>query len=159
MGLTGYYRRFVKDYSKIARPLTQLLKKDGFHWNQEAQSSFEKLKKFMAELPILTVPDFSKVFTIETDASNKGLGAVLLQEGRPVAFHSQNLSDRAQSKLVYERELMAIVTAVQKWRHYLLGRHFIILTDQKSLKLLVDQRLLNEEQFKWTSKLINGTGF
>lgn len=62
-----------------------------------------------------------------------------------MAFHSQNLSDRAQSKSVYERELMAIVTAVQKWRHYLLGRHFIILTDQ---------RLLNEEQFKWTSKLM-----
>lgn len=108
----------------------------------------------MAELPILIVPDFSKVFTIEIDASNKGLGAVLLQEGRLVAFLSQTLSDKAQSKSVYERELMAIVMAVQKWRHYLLGRHFIILTDQKSPKFLTDQRVLGEEQFKGTSKLM-----
>lgn len=154
LGLTGYYRRFVQDYGKIATPLTQLLKKDNFHWNHEAQISFEHLKRKMAELPILTIPDFSKDFTIETDASNKGLGAVLLQEGRPVAFYSQTLSERAQAKFVYERELMAIVIAVQKWRHYLMGRHFIILTDQKSLKFLSDQRVLGEEQFKWTSKLM-----
>ena len=76
--------------------------------------------------------------------------AVLLQEGRPVAFYSQTLSERAQAKSVYERELMAIVIGVQKWRHYLMGRHFIILTDQKSLKFLSDQRVLGEEQFKWT---------
>ena len=154
LGLTGYYRRFVQDYGKIATPLTQLLKKDNFHWNHEAQISFEHLKWKMAELPILTIPDFSKDFTLETDASNKGLGAVLLQEGRPVAFYSQTLSERSQAKFVYERELMAIVIAVQKWRHYLMGRHFIILTDQKSLKFLSDQRVLGEEQFKWTSKLM-----
>lgn len=74
LGLTGYCRRSVKDYGKIARPLTQLLQKDNFQWNPEAQASFEQLKKLVAELPILTIPDFSKTFTIETDASNKGLG-------------------------------------------------------------------------------------
>ena len=154
LGLTGYYRRFVKDYGKIARPLTQFLKTDKFQWNEEAQAALENLKQLVAEVPILTVPDFSKTFTIETDASNKGLGVVLMQEGKPVAFLSQTLSDRAQTKSVYERELMAIVMAVQKWRHYLLGRHFIILTDQKSLKFLTEQRVMGEEYFRWTSKLM-----
>jgi hypothetical protein len=154
LGLTGYYRRFVRDYGSIAKPLTHLLKKDNFLWNKEAQLSFDTLKKAMAELPVLSIPNFSVPFVIETDASNTGLGAVLMQQGRPVAFLSQPLSERAQRKSVYERELMAIVFAVQKWRHYLMGNHFIIHTDQKSLKFLQDQRVLGEDQFKWTSKLM-----
>ncbi|WVZ14456.1 hypothetical protein V8G54_012022 [Vigna mungo] len=154
LGLIGYYRRFVKGFGQIAKPLTQLLTKEGFCWTHEAQQAFGALKSAVSKLPILAVPDFSKSFTLETNASSKGLGAVLLQEGRPLAFWSQTLSDRGQQKSVYERELMTIVQAVQKWKHYLMGSHFVIITDQKSLKFLTDQRLLTEQQFKWAFKLI-----
>ncbi|WVY91755.1 hypothetical protein V8G54_037269 [Vigna mungo] len=154
LGLTGYYRRFVKGYGQIAKPLTQLLTKEGFCWTHEAQRAFDALKGAVSKLPILAVPDFSKSFTLEINDSSKGLGAVLLQEGRPLAFWSQALSDRGQQKSMYERELMAIVQAVQKWKHYPMGSHFVIVTDQKSLKFLTDQRLLTEQQFKWASKLI-----
>ncbi|OIV89032.1 hypothetical protein TanjilG_01655 [Lupinus angustifolius] len=108
----------------------------------------------MVQLPLLVVPDFTQTFVVETDASSKGIGTVLMQQSRPLAFWSQGLSLRAQQKSVYERELMALVQAIQRWRHYLLGRHFIVKTDQKSLKFLTDQRLFTEEQFKWAVKLI-----
>ena len=154
LGLTGYYRKFVREYGKIVWPLTQQLKKDKFNWDDLAQKAFEKLKTAMTQVSVLAVPDFNKTFVVETDASGKGLGVVLMQEGQPVAYMSQTLSDKAITKSVYEKELMAMVLVIQKWRHYLLGRHFIVHTDQKSLKFLIDQRLMSEEQNKWTSKLL-----
>ena len=129
LGLTGYYRRFVQGYGHIAKPLTQLLKKHSFLWNEEAQKAFETLKEAMTLLPPLAAPNFSKTYVLETDALGTGFGVVLLQEGRTLAYWSTTLSDHNQRKTVYERELMAMLKAVQRWRHYLLGNHFIIRTN------------------------------
>lgn len=153
LDLTGYYRIFIKDYARIVTPLTRQLKKDCFGWDEAAQEAFEKLKEVMSTAPVLSLPDFSQPFVIEADASGFGLGAVLMQNHHPIAYFSKTLGVRGRAKSVYEKELMAIVLAVQKWRHYLLGRHFIIWRDQKSLRFIMDQREVGMEYQRWMSKL------
>ena len=134
LGLTGYYRKFIKDYGKIAKPLTEMTKKNNFIWGKDALEAFNHLKQIMTIAPVLVLPDFSILFEVECDAAGRGIGAVLMQQRQPIAFFSKALSEGNLTKSVYEKELMALVLAIQHWRHYLLGRPFVVYTDHKSLK-------------------------
>ncbi|XP_056690204.1 uncharacterized protein [Spinacia oleracea] len=154
LGLAGYYRKFVMHYSLIRKPLTDLLKKGAFSWSDEAQTAFLSLKKALITAPVLAVPDFAKPFIVETNASNTGIGAVLMQENQPIAFISRALGPKWQRLSVYEKELLAIVFAVQKWEQYLLSSHFTIRTDQRSLKWLLQQKVSTPFQQFWLSKLM-----
>jgi hypothetical protein len=153
LGLTGYYRKFVKNYGKIATPLTTLLKKNSFTWNPAAAQDFQTLKMAMCNTPVLSLPDFTKTFVLECDASGKGIGAILMQEGRPLAFNNKQLSKRNLGKSIYEKEMLAILHVMDLWRPYLLGKRFQINTDHQSLKYFLEQCISSPEQQKWVTKL------
>jgi hypothetical protein len=153
MGLTGYYRKFAKNYGKIATPLTALLKKNSFTWIPIAAQAFQTLNMSMCTTPVLALLDFTKTFVLECDASGKGVGAVLMQEGRPLAFTSKQLSKINLGKSIYEKEMLAILHAVSLWCPYLLGQRFQIKTDHQSLKYFLEQHISTPEQQKWVTKL------
>jgi len=120
LGLTGYYRKFIKNYGMISKPLTLLLKKGTpFVWTPNTEQAFQLLKQALIQAPVLALPDFNKQFVLETDASDAGFGAVLMQEGHPIAYLSKPLSGPNQGLSTYEKECMAILWAVDKWRCYL----------------------------------------
>lgn len=142
LGLAGYYRKFVKHFAVLAKPLTSLLKKQVLLvWTQDHDTAFQLLKQALVSAPVLAMPDFSKTFCVETDASNCGVGAVLLQQGHPLAFISKPLGPKTKGLSTYEKEYLAILTAVDQWRAYLQQAEFVIYTDQKSLVYLNEQRL------------------
>lgn len=139
LGMAGYYRKYVKNFGIISKPLTNLLKKGEIYiWTSKAATSFDTLKNALMTVPVLALPDFSKPFELETDASDKGIGAVLQQEGHPIAFVSRALGPKAQGLSTYEKECFAILLAVDYWRPYLQHSEFIIKTDPKSLIHLDD---------------------
>jgi len=131
-----------------------LTKKDAFSWTPVETKAFEKLKEVMCKALVLTTLDFTKTFIVECDASGNGIGAVLMQEGRPLAFESQTLKGKDLHKPIYEKEMMAILHALKKWHPYLIGRHFKVKTDHDSLKYFLEQRLSLEEQQKWVTKIL-----
>jgi hypothetical protein len=153
LGLTGYYRKFIKNYGKISAPLTTLLKKNSFTWTPAVAQAFQTLKTAMCTTLVLALPDFTKTFVLECDASGKGIDTILMQEGQPLAFTSKQLSENNLGKPIYEKEMLAILHAVELWRPYLLGQRFQIKTDHQSLKYFLEQRISSQEQQKWVTKL------
>ncbi|XP_061369967.1 uncharacterized protein LOC133312735 [Gastrolobium bilobum] len=154
-GLIDYYRRFVKGYASLALPLTNLLKGSAlFTWTAAAETTFVELKKAMSQTPVLRLPNFEELFILDTDASNYGVGAVLLQGEHPISYFSKRLGPRLANASTYIRELYAITTAVKRWRQYLLGAKFIIRTDHRSIKELLTQTIHTAEQQKYLCKLM-----
>jgi hypothetical protein len=153
LGLTGYYCKFIKNYGNIAAPLTDLLKKNSFTWTPAAAQAFQTLKTAMCTTPVLALPNFTKTFVLECDASRKGIGAIIMQEGQPLVFTRKKLYEKNLGKPIYEKEMLAILHDVELWRPYLLGQRFQIKTNHQSLKYFLEQCISSQEQQKWVTKL------
>lgn len=158
LGLTGYYRRFVMDYSKIIKPLTNLLKKDvPFNFNESCVKAFETCKKFLTEAPILQYPKFDEEFVLTTDASAFAIGSVLSQgpvgKDLPIAYASRTLNPAETRYSVIERELLAIVWSVKHFRPYLFGRRFKLVTDHKPLQWLFSVKDPGSRLSRWRLQL------
>jgi hypothetical protein len=148
--MASYYRRFIEGFSKIARPMTALLaKKVEFKWTPACQKSFETLKDKLTTTPVLILPDVHKPFSVYYDASYTGLGCVLMQEGRVVAYSSRQLKIHEKNYPTHDLELAVVVHALNTWRHYLYGQKCDIYTDHKSLKYIFTQSELNMRQQRW----------
>ena len=145
LGLANYYRRFVEGYSKIAAPLTDLLKKSKvWKWTERCQATFDEIKRRLVTAPVLRLPDFEKDFEVQTDASDFAIGGVLMQEGHPIAYESHKLQDRGRRYLVHEKEMMAIVHCLRTWRHYLLDKPFVVKTDNIATSYFATQPKLSQ---------------
>jgi hypothetical protein len=154
LGLAGFYRKFVRHFGMISRPLIDLLKKNVlFIWTVEHQKAFELLKQALSSAPFLALPDFAVPFCIYTDACKTGVGAVLMQRGHPLAFLSKSLGPKNQGLSTYAKEYLAILIAVTQWRSYLQLAEFHIYTDHQSLVQLNEQRLHTVWQQKLYVKL------
>jgi hypothetical protein len=153
LGLMGYYMKFVHHYGKIAKPLTNLLKNNAFHWTHVVEQAFVELNRSMCTTAILAAHDFKKTSVVESYASSTGIGTILTQDGRPLAFTSQALSGCNLGISTYEKEMMAIIHAMHTWIPYLLGCHFHIKIYHHSLKYFLDQRLSSLEKNKWLTKM------
>lgn len=139
LGLAGYYRKFIEGFSKLALPLTKLTRKnEKFVWNEKCDQSFQELKRRLTTTPVLILPDPKRPFEVYCDASGQGLGCVLMQEGRVVAYASLQLRPHEVNYPTHDLELAAVVFALKIWRHYLYGIRFEVFSDQKSLKYLFD---------------------
>jgi hypothetical protein len=151
----GYYQKFIRHFGIICQPLTALLKKNAiFVWTSEHDTAFHTLKSALTSAPVLSLPDFASPFMIETDASDKGIGAILMQKGHPIAFLSRALGVKSRGLSTYEKEYLAIILAVQQWCVYLQHNEFVILTDHNSLAQLNEQRRHTPWQHKVFTKLL-----
>nr|GEZ70534.1 retrotransposon protein, putative, Ty3-gypsy subclass [Tanacetum cinerariifolium] len=154
LGLAGYYRSFVEGFSRLALPLTKLMRKgEKFFWNEEREKSFEELKQRLVSAPVLTLPSGSGGFQIYSDASKKGLGCVLMQHGKVIAYASRQLKPYEVNYPTHDLELAVVGFTLKIWRHYLYGESCDVFTDHKSLKYIFTQRELNMRQRRWLELL------
>ena len=158
LGFGNFYRQFIRHFSQLAKPLNNLLKKDQqFDWTPECQQAFETLKKCFIKEPVLMMPDQMKPFQIETDASKYATGTVLTQldlngDRHPISFISKTLSPAEQNYEIYSRELLAIIRALEEWRHYIQGSTHttIILSDHKNLTYYQEAKKFTRQQARWS---------
>ena len=154
LGLAGYYRRFVQDFSRLAAPMTRLTRKGTrFVWDDKCELAFKELKTHLTRAPILIVPERGIGYSVYCDASQEGLGCVLMQNGRVVAYGSRQLKTHERNYPTHDLELAAVVFALKSWRHYLYGERFEVFSDHKSLKYLFSQKELNLRQRRWMEHL------
>ncbi|KAH0709559.1 hypothetical protein KY284_010986 [Solanum tuberosum] len=150
LGLAGYYRRFVEGFSSIASPLTRLTpKKVKFQWSDDCEKSFAELKTRLTTTLVLTLPEGSDGYVIYCDASRVGLGCVLMQRGKVIAYPSRQLKVHEKNYPTHDLKLAAVVFALKIWRHYLYGVHVDVFTDHKSLQYVFTQKELNLRQRRW----------
>ncbi|KAE8694063.1 putative Quercetin 3-O-methyltransferase 1 [Hibiscus syriacus] len=152
-GLASFYHRFIKNFSTLIASITECLKGRDFQWSEEAEASFQLVKQKMTEAPVLALPDFDKVFEVNCDASGVGIGGVLSQADRPVAFFSEKLSGSKKNYSTYDLEFYAIVQSLKHWRHYLVQKQFILFTDHEALKYINGQHKLSRRHAKWVAYL------
>ncbi|GJX96941.1 putative reverse transcriptase domain-containing protein [Tanacetum coccineum] len=154
LGLAGYYRRFIEGFSKIAKPLTKLTQKNkSYIWGEEQESAFQLLKQKLCEAPILALPEGNDNFVIYCDASLQGLGVVLMQREKVIAYASRQLKPHEENYTTHDLELGAVIFALKIWRHYLYGTKCTVFTDHKSLQHILRQKELNMRQRRWLELL------
>ena len=150
LGLAGYYRRFVQDFSKIAPALTRLTWKGvDFVWSEDCEASFEELKRRLVTAPVLVLPDRTGGLSVYTNVSHRSLGCELMQHGKVIAYVSHQLKKNEKKYLTHDLDLAAVVHALKIWRRYLYGENILIFTDHKSLKYFFTQKELNMRQRRW----------
>jgi hypothetical protein len=150
LGLASYYRHFIPYFSWIAKPMTELLKKGvKFSWNEKCEEAFHTLRAHLTTAPVLAQPDTSRPFDVYCDASGIGLGCVLMQDNRVIAYASRALQAHEQNYPTCDLELAAVIHALKLWRHHLMGTKCNIYTDHKSLKYIFTQADLNMRQRHW----------
>jgi hypothetical protein len=137
-GLWSYYRRFVHGFSQLGALLTDLTKHGAFIWTEKSQEAFDHMKEVMGTCPVLALPHFTLPFVLECDASDEGIGAVLMQGGHPIVFESWKLSQLERLYSIYDNEMLAIMHALTKFRQYLVGSKFVVKTDHNSLKYFLE---------------------
>ncbi|GJS32735.1 putative reverse transcriptase domain-containing protein [Tanacetum coccineum] len=154
LGLAGYYQRFIEGFSKIAKSMTKLTQKGiKFDWGEKEENAFQLIKQKLCSALILALPEGSEDFVVYCDASHKGLGAVLMQREKVIAYASRQLKVHEKNYTTHDLELGSVVFALKIWRHYLYGTRCTVFTDHKSLQHILDQKELNMRQRRWLELL------